>query len=75
MITYFRMKINEWKVKAMFYGIIAQIMDNQDGIKDTINLVKKLYEELKDIPAEDLQKEFIGKLAEIIHDDNAKKDS
>ena len=53
MITYFRMKRNEWKVKAMLYGTIAQIMDNQDEIKDMINLVKKLYEELKDIPAED----------------------
>ena len=44
-------------------------------IKDVINLIKKLYEELKDIPAEDLQKEFIGKLAEIIHNENPKKDS
>lgn len=71
-ITY---KRNEWKVKAMFYGTIAQIMDNQDEIKDMINLVKKLYEELKDIPTEDLQKEFIGKLAEIIHNENPKKES
>ena len=75
MITYFRMKRNEWKVKAMLYGTIAQIMDNQDEIKDMINFVKKLYEELKDVPAEDLQKEFIGKLAEIIHNENPKKDS
>ena len=65
-ITY---KRNEWKVKAMLYGTIAQIMDNQDEIKDMINLVKELYEELKDVPAEDLQKEFIGKLAEIIHNE------
>ena len=70
-ITY---KKNEWKVKAMFYGTIIQIMDNQDEIKDMINLVKKLYEELKDIPAEDLQKEFVGKLAESIHNEE-KKDS
>ena len=70
MITYFKMKKNEWTVKKMFYGAIVQLMDNQDEIKDMINLVKKLYEELKDIPAEDLQKEFIGKLAEIIHNDN-----
>lgn len=74
MITYFRMKRNEWKVKAIFYGTIIQIMDNQDEIKGIIDLAKKLYEELKDIPTEDLQKEFIGKLAEIIHSEN-KKDS
>ena len=67
-ITY---KFNEWKVKAMFYGTIVQIMDNQDEIKDMINLVKKLYEELKDVPTEDLQKEFIGKLAEIIHNEQS----
>ena len=70
MFTYFKMKKNEWTVKKMFYGAIVQLMDNQDEIKNMINLVKKLYEELKDVPAEDLQKEFIGKLAEIIHNDN-----
>ena len=71
MITYFRMKRNEWKVKAMLYGTIAQIMDNQDEIKDMINLVKRLYEELKDVPTEDLQKEFVSKLAEIIHNEQS----
>ena len=75
MFTYFKMKKNEWTVKKMFYGAIVQLMDNQNEIKDMINLVKKLYEELKDIPAEDLQKEFVGKLAEIIHNENPKKDS
>lgn len=73
MITYFRMKRNEWKVKAMLYGTIAQIMDNQDEIKDMINLVKKLYEELKDVSTEDLQKEFVSALAEIIHNENNKE--
>ena len=71
MITYFRMKKNEWKVKAMLYGTIAQIIDNQDEIKDMINLVKKLYEELKDVPIEDLQKEFVSKLVEIIHNEQS----
>ena len=71
MFTYFKMKKNEWKVKAMFYGAIVQLMDNQDEIKDMINLVKKLYEELKDVPAEDLQKEFVSKLAEIIHNEQS----
>ena len=75
MISYFIMKRNEWKVKAMLYGTIAQIMDNQDEIKDMINLVKRLYEELKDVPTEDLQKEFVSALAEIIHNENPKKDS
>ena len=68
---YIKYKKNEWKVKAMFYGIIAQIMDNQDEIKDMINLVKKLYEELKNVHTEDLQKEFVSKLAEIIHNEQS----
>ena len=71
MFTYIKYKRNEWTVKKMFYGAIVQLMDNQDEIKGMINLVKKLYEELKDIPAEDLQKEFIGKLAEIIHNEQS----
>ena len=71
MFTYFKMKKNEWTVKKMFYGAIVQLMDNQDEIKGMINLVKKLYEELKDIPAEDLQKEFVSKLAEIIHNEQS----
>ena len=69
MITYFRTK---WKVKAMLYGTIAQIMDNQDEIKDMIDLVKRLYGELKNVPTEDLQKEFVSKLAEIIHNEEMK---
>ena len=75
MFAYFKYKKNEWKVKAMFYGAIVQLMDNQDEIKNMLDLVKRLYEELKDVPTEDLQKEFIGKLAEIIHNENPKKDS
>ena len=76
MFTYFiKMKKNEWKVKEMLYGTIIQIMDNQDEIKDMLDLVKRLYEELKDVPTEDLQKEFVSALAEIIHNENPKKDS
>ena len=76
MFTYFiKMKKNELKVKAMLYGTIIQIMDNQDEIKDILDLVKRLYEELKDVPTDDLQKEFVSALAEIIHSENPKKNS
>ena len=64
-------KKNEYKVKKMFYATIIQIMDNQDEIKDMLDLVKRLYEELKDVPTEDLQKEFVSKLAEIIHNEQS----
>ena len=71
MFTYFKMKKNEWTVKKMFYGAIVQIMDNQDEIKDMLDLVKRLYEELKNVHTEDLQKEFVSKLAEIIHNEQS----
>lgn len=61
------MKRNEWKIKAMVYGTIASIIDNQ---KEILMLLQKIYLSLKDVPAEELQEEFISKLAEIIHDDN-----
>ncbi len=67
MITYLKMKRNEWKIKAMVYGTIASIIDNQ---KEILMLLQKIYLSLKDVPAEELQEEFISKLAEIIHDDN-----
>lgn len=67
MINFIRMKIAEWKVKAMFYGTIATLLDNQ---KEIAELLQKMYVGLKDVSADDLQKEFISKLAEIIHEEN-----
>ena len=55
----------------MLYGTIAQIMDNQDEVKDMLDLVKRLYEDLKNVPTEDLQKEFVSALAEIIHNEQS----
>ena len=70
MINFIRMKKNEWKVKAMFYGTIAALIDNQ---KEVLILLQKMYTALKDVPAEELQKEFISKLAEIIHEESKDK--
>lgn len=61
------MKRAEWKVKAMIYGTITTLLDNQ---KEVIELLQKMYIALKDVSADDLQKEFISKLAEIIHEEN-----
>lgn len=68
--NYFRMKKNEWKIKAMIYSTIATLIDNQ---KEVLELLHKMYVTLKDVPAEELQKEFVAKLAEIIHDENKDK--
>lgn len=70
MINYFRMKKAEWKIKATFFGAIASIIDNQ---KEVLSLLQKMYIALKDIPVENLQKEIVAKLAEIIHNENKDK--
>ncbi len=70
MINYFRMKKAEWKIKATFWSAIASIIDNQ---KEVLNLLQKMYIALKNVPAEELQKEFVTKLAEIIHNENKNK--
>ena len=68
MFTYLKMKKIEWKVKAFLYGAVAAVLDNQ---KDVLALLQKMYIALKDVPADELQKEFVTKLAEIIHNENA----
>lgn len=70
MINYFRMKKAEWKIKVTFWSAIASIIDNQ---KEVLNLLQKMYIALKNVPAEELQKEFVTKLAEIIHNENKDK--
>ena len=40
MIHYIRMKKNEWKIKAAFYGAAAAMIDNQ---KEILELLQKLY--------------------------------
>lgn len=70
MINYIRMKRVEWKIKATLYNAIIALIDNQ---KEILELLQKVYIAFKDVSAEDLQKEFISKLAEIIHNDNKGK--
>lgn len=72
MFTYLKMKKSEWHLKTRFYGTIAALIDNQ---KDVLMLLQKLYSALKDVPAEELQKEFVSKLAEIIHEENTDKNN
>lgn len=73
MITYFRMKINEWKLKSAIYSSILGFMNSKKTIFETL---KNFLESVKDMTGEELRDEFIGKLAEIIHEksikDNAK---
>lgn len=70
MITYFKMKYAEWKVKAMFYSTIAGIIDNH---KDIIELIQNIYDSLKDVPADELRSELISKVADFAHSQTAKE--
>ena len=63
-INWYKAKKAEFKVKAVFYGAIAGIIDNQKSI---ITLIQTLFTELKDIPNEQLKSEFVNKIAEIVH--------
>lgn len=67
MLNFMKMKRNEWKVKAMFYGTVTAMIDEQ---KKILELLQKMYVALNDVPADELREEFIGKLAEIIHKEN-----
>ena len=70
LINWYKAKRAELKVKAMFWGAIAGVIDNQ---KPIITMIQTLFAELKDVPAEDLRTELISKIAELVHEDNKNK--
>ena len=72
MFTYFKMKKNEWKIRNAVYNSILDFMENK---KDIVNTAKKLFDSVKDMSAEDIRDEFIGKLAEIVHEESRKKEN
>lgn len=61
---YIKMKKNEFKCKCLFYGFVGELIDNN---KEITSFIQRLYEELKDVPDEELRKEFISKFSELIH--------
>lgn len=64
--NYFKMKKNEWKVKAQLYGIITTFIDNQT---DVISFLKKMYEALKDVDPDELKDILITKVIELSIDE------
>ena len=70
MITYFRMKMAEWRVKGLFYGTIASFVDDKSGRLQT---VLNLIDSVKGLTGEELRTEFISGLAGIIHDEAEKE--
>ncbi len=66
MVTYFKMKIKEHKIKLLLYSAIEEIINEK---KDITTTIKNLYFAMKNVPIDELQDEFISKLAEIIHNE------
>lgn len=52
----------------MVYGAIAAFAGSR---KDIARLLQEMYAAFKDVPADQLRKEFIAQLAETIHKENA----
>lgn len=67
MFNYLKMRRDEVRVKAMVYGAIAEIMENQ---KELLSFFQKLYTALNDVPPDELRRQFVERLAEIIHNEN-----
>lgn len=67
---YFIMKKSEWKIKRMLYSTVIGFIENQ---KEILDIAKRMYAALKDVPEEEIKKEFISKLAEIIHEEKPGK--
>ena len=64
MITLIRMKYKEWKLKLALYTVLEAVAEQ----KDIAALLSRLYAALKDVPLDELRGEFLGKLAEVIHE-------
>ena len=64
------MKKKEILVKSRLYEMILEIADEKE---DLIRVIKDLYESLKGVSVDELRKEFISKLAEIIHNQAEKE--
>lgn len=69
MLTYFKMKRAEWKLRASLYKTVLTLIDQK---KEITELLKRMYAALKDVSADQLQQELIAKFAEIIHAENRK---
>lgn len=66
-MNYIKMKRLEWKIRAEIYEMFVSFMSSH---KDILGILQKMYTALRDVPADELQKEIVEKLAEIIHSES-----
>ena len=64
MFTYFKMKKAELKVKATFYEIIANAIDEKS---DIVTMLKDLYKSCKGMSGDDIRDMILYKVAELVH--------
>ncbi len=65
MVTYFKMKYQEWKFKCYFYTAANTFIKRKSEI---ISNILKLYECIKDTPTSDLRDKLIQEIASLAHD-------
>lgn len=66
LISWYKAKKAELKVKCLFYGTISSFIDDKSGRVQTI---LNLIDSVKGMTGEELRTEFIAGLAGIIHDE------
>lgn len=70
MFKYFKMKKLETEMKYQLYSLLSTVTNEQGKI---MKFVKDLYAVLKDVPTEELRKEFIHEIAAFAHEEAVKQ--
>lgn len=67
---YIRLKRKEIKIKLELYTAIEMV---KDQYQDIIDLMGRIYNTLKDIPADELKSELIQQIAELMQSETLKE--
>lgn len=65
-IKWFMMKKKEIEVKLAFYTVLNQLCENYSSY---FTLIEDLFNQLKDVPTDQIRDQFLEKLAEIVHNE------
>lgn len=72
MMKYFKMKKMELELKYALYSSVLAVKKEQEN---RIALMQKLYEALKDVPADELRDEFVSRIAKLVHESTQNGDA
>ena len=65
-IKWFMMKKKEIEVKLAFYTVFSQLCENYSSY---FTIIEDLFNQLKDVPTDQIRDQFLEKLAEIVHNE------